>query len=401
MPGSFQQLSADSSATGATTTLPLSLTDLHSSFGMPSSTAVSNLGDATDPGAFLNLASMDTSRNANLGMSGQTPPFFQDVASGRGGAAEGDSWRGRAPRKASPFTASSYRVQHAVPGMAPGHPAAGQFRSFSVPTRFGGFQSPALQAVPEDSMQGPSRMRTAGTIGCPADYTMDDDVDDSLDLDSLAEPFDFLHDQPAEAQPESRSQSTGEPSGRTQDVTMGQRGDARSASTSMLGFPPPGRLNYLTPPELRKGKGGRQPALDPRLDPNVDPKRAKRILANRLSAARSKMKQKSHVDGLRERANTLTKQRTHLQDEVRTLEKTCQETARENEMVMKQLQGLREQNLDKRSSSLSHLWSGMAMDVASGGLPAYDQSFLDPNPLLPPQSGSLPAVFSAPASAAF
>ena len=73
-------------------------------------------------------------------------------------------------------------------------------------------------------------------------------------------------------------------------------GDARSASTSMLGFPPPGRLNYLTPPELRKGKGGRQPALDPRLDPNVDPKRAKRILANRLSAARSKMKQKSHVD---------------------------------------------------------------------------------------------------------
>lgn len=64
----------------------------------------------------------------------------------------------------------------------------------------------------------------------------------------------------------------------------------------MLGFPPPGRLNYLTPPELRKGKGGRQPALDPRLDPNVDPKRAKRILANRLSAARSKMKQKTHVD---------------------------------------------------------------------------------------------------------
>lgn len=34
-----------------------------------------------------------------------------------------------------------------------------------------------------------------------------DDVDDSLDLDSLAEPFDFLHDQPAEAQPESRSSS--------------------------------------------------------------------------------------------------------------------------------------------------------------------------------------------------
>lgn len=55
-------------------------------------------------------------------------------------------------------------------------------------------------------------------------------------------------------------------------------------------------LAYLTPPHKRKGKGGRQPAADPRLDPNIDPKRARRILANRLSAARSKMKQKSHVD---------------------------------------------------------------------------------------------------------
>ncbi len=55
-------------------------------------------------------------------------------------------------------------------------------------------------------------------------------------------------------------------------------------------------LAYLNPRNKRKGKGGRQPAMDPRLDPNVDPKKAKRILANRLSAARSKMKQKSHVE---------------------------------------------------------------------------------------------------------
>ncbi len=53
---------------------------------------------------------------------------------------------------------------------------------------------------------------------------------------------------------------------------------------------------YLIPPDQRKGRGGRQPALDPRLDPSVDPKRAKRILANRLSAARSKMKQKTHME---------------------------------------------------------------------------------------------------------
>lgn len=55
-------------------------------------------------------------------------------------------------------------------------------------------------------------------------------------------------------------------------------------------------LAYLNPRNKRKGKGGRQPAMDPRLDPSVDPKKAKRILANRLSAARSKMKQKSHVE---------------------------------------------------------------------------------------------------------
>ena len=52
---------------------------------------------------------------------------------------------------------------------------------------------------------------------------------------------------------------------------------------------------YLMPAHLRKGKGGRQPAMDPRSDPRVDTKKARRILANRLSAARSKMRQKTAV----------------------------------------------------------------------------------------------------------
>ena len=50
------------------------------------------------------------------------------------------------------------------------------------------------------------------------------------------------------------------------------------------------------PAHKKRGKGGRQPASDPRLDPNIDDRRAKRILANRLSAARSKMKQKNQMD---------------------------------------------------------------------------------------------------------
>ncbi|KAL4458716.1 hypothetical protein ABPG75_013581 [Micractinium tetrahymenae] len=53
---------------------------------------------------------------------------------------------------------------------------------------------------------------------------------------------------------------------------------------------------FLTPVHMRKGKGGRQPASDPRLDPNIDPKRAARIMANRLSAAKSKLKQKAQAD---------------------------------------------------------------------------------------------------------
>ncbi|KAL6767666.1 hypothetical protein ACKKBF_B36165 [Auxenochlorella protothecoides x Auxenochlorella symbiontica] len=69
----------------------------------------------------------------------------------------------------------------------------------------------------------------------------------------------------------------------------------RSASASQLldgCRPAVPHMTYLTPLHLRKGKGGRQPAADPRMDPRIDPKKARRILANRLSAAKSKLKQK-------------------------------------------------------------------------------------------------------------
>ena len=58
-------------------------------------------------------------------------------------------------------------------------------------------------------------------------------------------------------------------------------------------------------PNKKKGKGGRQPAKDPRLDPNMDPRKAKRIVANRQSAARSKQKQKRHVESLQLQHDTL------------------------------------------------------------------------------------------------
>jgi len=68
-------------------------------------------------------------------------------------------------------------------------------------------------------------------------------------------------------------------------------------------------------PQRRKGRGGRTAAMDPRLDPSIDPKRAKRILANRLSAARSKNKQRGHLDILEGAHNQLLQQKEELMRE--------------------------------------------------------------------------------------
>lgn len=74
-------------------------------------------------------------------------------------------------------------------------------------------------------------------------------------------------------------------------------------------------------PNKKKGKGGRQPAKDPRLDPNMCPKRAKRIVANRLSAAKSKQKQKEQIEKLQLQHDTLTIQTLLRRREKEKLEK--------------------------------------------------------------------------------
>ncbi|KAK9908303.1 hypothetical protein WJX75_005720 [Coccomyxa subellipsoidea] len=98
---------------------------------------------------------------------------------------------------------------------------------------------------------------------------------------------------------------------------------------------------YLTPAHKRKGKGGRQPAADPRLDPSVDPKRARRILANRLSAARSKMKQKSHVEALRRKVEILTFHKSNLAAEIEKLRAACNRRASHNSVLKMKLDELR------------------------------------------------------------
>lgn len=51
---------------------------------------------------------------------------------------------------------------------------------------------------------------------------------------------------------------------------------------------------HLVSPPKRRGKGGRQRAPPP--DASMDAKKAKRILANRISAAKSKEKQKRKIE---------------------------------------------------------------------------------------------------------
>lgn len=99
---------------------------------------------------------------------------------------------------------------------------------------------------------------------------------------------------------------------------------------------------FLTPPHLRKGKGGRQPAGDPRMDPRIDPKKAKRILANRLSAAKSKLKQKSAAEGLKQRVEMLRLQREGLATEVSSLADACAEKEAEREALLSQLRAAEE-----------------------------------------------------------
>lgn len=111
-----------------------------------------------------------------------------------------------------------------------------------------------------------------------------------------------------------RSQSVSNLGGtmRTQQARDGGGGAVQAPRPGCTSASAPPHMTYLTPLHLRKGKGGRQPATDPRMDPRIDPKKARRILANRLSAAKSKLKQKSAAEALRQRLDALHAQRNEL-----------------------------------------------------------------------------------------
>ncbi|KAK9800764.1 hypothetical protein WJX73_009280 [Symbiochloris irregularis] len=99
---------------------------------------------------------------------------------------------------------------------------------------------------------------------------------------------------------------------------------------------------YLTPASKRKGKGGRQPATDPRLDPAVDPKKARRILANRLSAARSKLKQRSQIDDLQKQIENLERDKEAMAEDMATMQAACNEQLQIGSSLGQRLQALQE-----------------------------------------------------------
>lgn len=111
-------------------------------------------------------------------------------------------------------------------------------------------------------------------------------------------------------------------------------------STVPAGVGPPTAVWHaqmgLTP--RRKGKGGRQPANDPRLDPTVDPKKARRIVANRISAAKSKLKQKSEIEVLRAQLSEVTGQRDALQQQVDAVQRHCQGLEDHNKQLQNTVQ---------------------------------------------------------------
>ncbi|GAB4821745.1 hypothetical protein N2152v2_008791 [Parachlorella kessleri] len=100
-------------------------------------------------------------------------------------------------------------------------------------------------------------------------------------------------------------------------------------------------MTFLTPPHMRRGKGGRQPAPDPRLEnPEMDPKRARRIMANRLSAAKSKLKQKTRLMGVQHQLGQLKGQKAALAAELDNYMAACKAEEEAQALLTRQIQVL-------------------------------------------------------------
>eukprot|EP00798_Chlamydomonas_sp_ICE-L_P001320 gene1320-32673_t len=132
----------------------------------------------------------------------------------------------------------------------------------------------------------------------------------------------------------------------------------------------------------RKGRGGRLPAADPTSLPGVDPKRAKRIIANRESAARSKMKQKVVMETLKTHQDVLVTQRTTHAEELNLLRHMCRELQAKNSQLearIKVLESSKVQFIQPSYNKSEDPDSPSYYDALPSGA-KYTQSYVDALP---------------------
>ena len=108
---------------------------------------------------------------------------------------------------------------------------------------------------------------------------------------------------------------------------------------------------FLTTEPKKRNVSNKKLAPDPRLDPNVDPKRAKRIVANRESAARSKNKQKRHLEELKSMHRELTMKKFSIQKEIDEVQKVSLNLEDENKKLIEELDLRKKRKRDSTSSS--------------------------------------------------
>ena len=119
------------------------------------------------------------------------------------------------------------------------------------------------------------------------------------------------------------------------------------------GMPPPSLeeekfQKFMRQPTQKRRTGKRPTAKDPRLDPSIDPKKAKRILANRKSAARSKNKQKESLEQLKQSHNYLLHMKDSLKSEMGTLVNDSTRLQKENNDLMIQLVELKKKRSEQK-----------------------------------------------------
>jgi len=148
------------------------------------------------------------------------------------------------------------------------------------------------------------------------------------------------------------------------------------------------------------GSGGlakmRSNAFDTESMLSVDPRRAKRILANRQSAQRSRMKRLQHVHDLELQTAELHDQIQQLQEQVMMESRRANEAAAAAEAANAAVTVLRQrvQQQEGMQSSLRAQLNALRSQAAAAGLPVLKETALS-LPSLPPLPPSLPPSSSS------